>query len=65
MTALLTTYDEFTARVEALGFMALSPLVPGLPSLGGETAESQWHKGLDSKIAGWAASPPCCCALST
>ena len=53
MTALLNTYDEFIARVEALGFMALSPLVPGLPSLGGETAESQWHTGLDSDPWRW------------
>ena len=53
MTALLTTYNEFIARVEALGFMALSPLVPGLLSLGGETAESQWHTGLDSDPWRW------------
>jgi hypothetical protein len=53
MTALLTTYDEFIARVEALGFMALSPLVSGLPSLGGETAESQWHSGLDTDPWRW------------
>jgi len=59
MTALLTTYDEIIARVEALGFMALSPLVPGLPSLGGETAE------VSNKIAGWVVNPPCCCAFST
>jgi hypothetical protein len=53
MTALLNTYDEFISRVEALGFMALSPLVPGVPSLGGETAESQWHTGLDSDPWRW------------
>lgn len=53
MTDLLTTYEEFLARVEALGFMALSPLLPGLPSLGGETAESQWHTGLDSDPWRW------------
>ena len=53
MTALLNTYDAFIARVEALGYMALSPLVPGLPSLGGETAERQWHTGLDSDPWRW------------
>ena len=53
MTAMLTTYEEFIARVEALGFMMLSPLLPGLPSLGGETAESQWHTGLDSDPWRW------------
>ena len=50
---MLTTYEEFIARVEALGFMMLSPLLPGLPSLGGETAESQWHTGLDSDPWRW------------
>ena len=53
MTAMLTTYEEFIARVEALGFMMLSPLLPGLPSLGGETTESQWHTGLDSDPWRW------------
>ena len=53
MTAMLTTYEEFIARVESLGFMTLSPLLPGLPSLGGETAESQWHTGLDSDPWRW------------
>ena len=53
MTAMLTTYEEFIARVESLGFMTLSPLLPGLPSRGGETAESQWHTGLDSDPWRW------------
>jgi hypothetical protein len=48
MTVLLTTYADFLARVEALGFMALSQILPGLPSLGGETAENLWHTGLDT-----------------
>jgi hypothetical protein len=46
MAAALTTYEDFVARVESLGFMALSHLLPGLPSLGDETTESQWHTGL-------------------
>lgn len=53
MNALLTTYDAFLARVEALGFMLLSPLIPGLPSLGGETPESLWHTGLDTDPWRW------------
>ncbi len=53
MTNLLTTYEDFLARVESLGFMALSQILPGLPSLGGETAESQWHTGLDTDPWRW------------
>ena len=50
---MLTTYDEFIARVEALGFMPLSPLLPGMPSLGGETPEELWHTGLDTDPWRW------------
>jgi hypothetical protein len=53
MPALLTTYEDFVARVESLGYMALSRILPGLPSLGDETAESQWHTGLDSDPWRW------------
>ena len=53
MPALLTTYEDFVARVESLGFMALSHLLPGLPSLGDETAESLWHTGLDTDPWRW------------
>jgi hypothetical protein len=53
MTAMLTTYENFVARVESLGFMALSHLLPGLPSLGGETPESLWHTGLDTDPWRW------------
>lgn len=53
MTDLLTTYEDFVARVEALGFLALSPILPGLPSLGGETPESAWHTGLDTDPWRW------------
>lgn len=50
---MLTNYQEFVARVEALGFMALSPLLPGFPSLGGETPESLWHTGLETDPWRW------------
>lgn len=53
MTALLTTYEEFVARVDTLGFMALSQLMPGLPSLGGETPKSLWHTGRDTDPWRW------------
>jgi hypothetical protein len=53
MTAMLATYEDFIARVELLGFMALSRLLPGLPSLGDETAESLWHTGLDTDPWRW------------
>jgi hypothetical protein len=33
--------------------MALSNLLPGMPSLGGETPESHWHTGLDSDPWRW------------
>jgi hypothetical protein len=53
MTEMLTTYDEFVARVESLGFMALSNILEGFPSLGGETPQSLWHTGLDSDPWRW------------
>ena len=53
MTTMLSTYEDFIARVESLGFMALSHLLPGLPSLGDETAESLWHTGLDTDPWRW------------
>ena len=53
MTIMLTTYEDFVARVESLGFMALSNLIPGLPSLGDETAESLWHTGLETDPWRW------------
>lgn len=53
MTDFLTTYDQFIARVEALGFMALSTILPGLPSLGSETPDSLWHTGLETDPWRW------------
>jgi len=42
---LLTNYEQFLARVEALGFMALSNTPVGLPSLSDETPNHLWHTG--------------------
>ena len=53
MDKMLTNYAHFVARVEALGFMALSNLLPGLPSLGDETPEGLWHTGLDTDPWRW------------
>lgn len=53
MTTMLTTYEDFVARVESLGFMAFSSLLPGFPSLSDETRESLWHTGLDTDPWRW------------
>ncbi len=53
MTIMLTTYADFLARVEELGFMSLSPILPGFPSLGDETPEPLWHTGLDTDPWRW------------
>jgi hypothetical protein len=52
-TNMLLTYEDFLGRVETLGFMALSPLLPGLPSLSGETPDNLWHTGLDTDPWRW------------
>jgi len=44
-TTLLHTYQEFVERVDALGFMSLSPALAGLASLGIETNPTAWHTG--------------------
>ncbi len=53
MIAMLTNYDDFVTRVDSLGFMTLSDLLTGLPSLGNETTESLWHTGLDTDPWRW------------
>jgi hypothetical protein len=53
MVTMLTTYEDFLERVESLGFMALSNILSGLPSLGDETVESLWHTGLDTDPWRW------------
>jgi hypothetical protein len=50
---MLTSFEDFLARVEALGFMTLSTLLPGLPSLGSETSAKLWHTGLDTDPWRW------------
>jgi len=40
---LLKRYEDFLDRVDELGFMALSNLIPGFPSLAEETLEESWH----------------------
>jgi len=41
----LLKYDDFLNRVDSLGFMTLSSVLPGFPSLSDETAEENWHTG--------------------
>jgi hypothetical protein len=43
--ALLKTYSDFLERINELGFMALSSVQPGLPSLSEETPADSWHTG--------------------
>lgn len=42
---LLNSYEEFLGRVDELGFMSLSNILPGFPSLSEETPEENWHTG--------------------
>lgn len=42
---LLRSYEDFIYRVDELGFMALSDILPGFPSLSEETPEENWHTG--------------------
>lgn len=41
-------YEEFVRRVEETGLYPLSDNPWGIPSLWGETEESQWHTGLEA-----------------
>lgn len=41
----LARYEDFLDRVDELGFMAFSPILPGFPSLAGETPSHIWHTG--------------------
>lgn len=53
MVKKLTTYEDFIARVETLGFMTLSQVLPGFPSLAGETNENFWHTGTETDPWRW------------
>jgi hypothetical protein len=48
----LTRYQDFLERADELGFMPLSPLLPGLPSLSEETPKRLWHTG-DAETDPW------------
>ncbi len=43
--AILKSYNDFIDRVNELGFMALSNIHEGFPSLSSETSKNQWHTG--------------------
>jgi len=42
----ITHYDQFIDRVEELGFLPLTRVLEGLPSLSSETSDQQWHTGI-------------------
>lgn len=42
---ILNTYEDFIERVNQLGYMSFSNLLPGFPSLDRETRPEQWHTG--------------------
>lgn len=42
---LLQRYEDFLYRVDELGFMTLSSILPGFPSLSEETPKEIWHTG--------------------
>lgn len=48
----LQRYEDFLHRVDELGFMALSNILPGFPSLSEETPKEIWHTG-DSDTDPW------------
>jgi hypothetical protein len=49
----LTKYEDFINRVDELGFMPLSDILPGFPSLSNQTPENLWHTGLDTDPWQW------------
>jgi len=42
---MLQNYNDFIDRVNELGFMALSDILPGFPSVVNETKKQSWHTG--------------------
>ncbi len=42
---MLQNYNQFISRVNELGFMALSNILPGLPSVVEESTKEAWHTG--------------------
>jgi hypothetical protein len=51
--ALLAAYLDFIQRVEELGFLPMSNILPGYPSLGAETPSHIWHTGLETDPWQW------------
>jgi len=51
--ALITTYQDFIRRVEELGFLPMSNILRGYPSLGAETPGHIWHTGLETDPWQW------------
>lgn len=49
---ILHTYEDFIERVNDCGFMTLSNVLTGLPSVAEETEESMWHTG-DQETDPW------------
>ena len=41
----LTSYQDFVDQVNEMGFLPMSGLTPGLPSLGDLTPDGNWHTG--------------------
>lgn len=41
----LKKYEDFINRIDEIGFMALSDILPGFPSLSEETPKENWHTG--------------------
>lgn len=50
---MLGSYEDFIFRVNQLGFMSLSDILPGFPSLSAEAPEENWHTGEDSDPWRW------------
>jgi hypothetical protein len=51
--ALLTTYQDFLHRVDELGFLPMSNILPGFPSLSAETPGNIWHTGFETDPWQW------------
>jgi hypothetical protein len=51
--ALITNYQDFLQRVDELGFLPMSNILAGYPSLGAETPPQLWHTGLETDPWQW------------
>jgi len=50
---LFTSYQDFIHRVEEIGFLPMSNILPGFPSLPAETPGHIWHTGLETDPWQW------------